>query len=861
MRKRKTTNGHGWLLALECLEKRQLLTAVTLSSRYEAHPTGVMAYAHVEDVSDHVLDIEITAGASESVLIKLTDGISVTSLTAYGSDGEVLSNWEVLDSPWQALNPGTGWISGTASPHEGTHRIHVEFSRDQGVYFNESVYVEALFGVKPIELDPDDIPERVELEFESTSPDEESFLGWIPQLELVPTVRPVSGPWAISYSNSADKAIWPNSVDPATDVLQLPSPTITDDSFDFYSGVWISYESATGRLVVRSSEHSPITAFEMTNEEGLFTGPTPASHGDNPFNVYKPNKLFSLNMPPHGRSFFDFGNVLPPGMTRDEMTSKFRIDGAHQGGGGLSTIVFSVDGDIPFEQAIQKVKRVLPWEAVSSYADTSIKLYGHNSQELHVDYHWDASLRGVNGAEMIPRASIRYRDVGSSFWQTLFDLEPCKDECHATGIVSGYDGMFELRVENSSFGAPLTISSLELNSAFVRQPIRFPLDVAEDELVTIMAGYDSNGFTIRDSAERIVASEVSSVRLGGTEEGTSRYYVDLLPTSPLIAMKLLRQPWTQKVVQPSAYATANRFFLNLSGEIDQRSCSFSNVTWDGPELISSELFHWNASFEFMGPTEQRLYTLKVPANACRLTSGDWVAGGDYIIDYLPPKVASIPMENATVPMGTHSAVIYFDEPIYANSYVAQPASIRDKATNHIVESGQWASSYVPEALRIKLPLLPPGEYELVIGALDVSDMNSNQVTMDGLTFSFRVAEEAGDAEQMAFDVDRNQVIDPRDFGFFLADLWDTPEPSMDLNGDGEVSEEDADEWIERTGIFPVGDVSMDGVFDEIDLEWLSYMALDSPATWRTGDFDGDGFYTTADMTLAMQGGLQEDDEA
>lgn len=57
---------------------------------------------------------------------------------------------------------------------------------------------------------------------------------------------------------------------------------------------------------------------------------------------------------------------------------------------------------------------------------------------------------------------------------------------------------------------------------------------------------------------------------------------------------------------------------------------------------------------------------------------------------------------------------------------------------------------------------------------------------------------------------------------------------------------------------PAGDVDMDGDFDQDDLHLLGGLAFDTAATWSTGDFDADGYYTHADLILAFQGGWLAD---
>jgi hypothetical protein len=59
-----------------------------------------------------------------------------------------------------------------------------------------------------------------------------------------------------------------------------------------------------------------------------------------------------------------------------------------------------------------------------------------------------------------------------------------------------------------------------------------------------------------------------------------------------------------------------------------------------------------------------------------------------------------------------------------------------------------------------------------------------------------------------------------------------------------------------------GDATMDGVFDSVDLVHLFQLsqyedALDSNSHWGSGDWDGDGDFTSSDFVLAFQQGLYE----
>ncbi len=347
------------------------------------------------------------------------------------------------------------------------------------------------------------------------------------------------------------------------------------------------------------------------------------------------------------------------------------------------------------------------------------------------------------------------------------------------------------------------------------------------------------------------------LRLGGIQPGVTRYYIDLIPQTPLVSLEITREAKRRVDRRPSVDSTSGEFIVNLPDAIDLRSCDFTGFAWDGPAIDNVETYEARSlRFTFVGPTEQRIHTLNIPANTCRMTTGEWLAGGAYPVDYQPPRIVSIPLESAKpLPGGSNSVVIYFDEQVNYFASAETNFAIRGK-------DNQWpigrvvSDPMVPSVgIRFELPPLLPGEYEVTITNLDVFDFDSNRTWIDGLTFSFRVSDEIADAANSAFDIDRNEVIDPRDFHFFAMDFHDSPAPYFDLNLDGKLDEDDIDEWIARTGIFPMGDVTMDGLFDDNDLGRLAYNTLDTPASRQSGDFDGDGLYTTADLTLAMQHGL------
>ena len=112
----------------------------------------------------------------------------------------------------------------------------------------------------------------------------------------------------------------------------------------------------------------------------------------------------------------------------------------------------------------------------------------------------------------------------------------------------------------------------------------------------------------------------------------------------------------------------------------------------------------------------------------------------------------------------------------------------------------------------------------------------------------------------AGDFDGNAVVDAKDIDLLFEQLRNpNPEPSFDLNQDGNVDEFDRDFLVRDIMGTSFGDANLDGVFDALDLqlirapnEYEDQVPLNS--SWAEGDFDGDGEFTSADIVLAFSWG-------
>ena len=84
-------------------------------------------------------------------------------------------------------------------------------------------------------------------------------------------------------------------------------------------------------------------------------------------------------------------------------------------------------------------------------------------------------------------------------------------------------------------------------------------------------------------------------------------------------------------------------------------------------------------------------------------------------------------------------------------------------------------------------------------------------------------------------------------------------PIYDVNGDGNVDQEDRSTWVIDLKNTWFGDADLNGEFNTTDLVALFQKGefeddLELNSTWDSGDFNGDGEFNTTDFVTAFQGG-------
>ena len=110
------------------------------------------------------------------------------------------------------------------------------------------------------------------------------------------------------------------------------------------------------------------------------------------------------------------------------------------------------------------------------------------------------------------------------------------------------------------------------------------------------------------------------------------------------------------------------------------------------------------------------------------------------------------------------------------------------------------------------------------------------------------------------DVNGDGQVDANDINRLFEEIRSpAPNLNLDLNADGQVNADDRDELVEVLLGTSFGDANLDGVFDSHDLVLVSQAGLyenstPSMAEWQTGDWDGDGKFTSQDVVFAFQRG-------
>ncbi len=499
----------------------------------------------------------------------------------------------------------------------------------------------------------------------------DSLFAWlVPRLEWS-TQRYVSTqPWSLSYSRDYGLPTGPSLDEPGKDLVHVRVPPVPDEAIALHDGVWINYESLTGRVQVRTAEEARMATLQISNQENLFVGPAPPEMG--PHGIYAPEKLVKDFVLSSRSTSFDFGPILPAGLTRIDLMNKLLVLGTYKNGGGFDTVVFSIDGDLPFEMArdLYFQKRIDP--ELKIYAETRLDLPDADWYKVKLKYQWDPEERMLTPPRFLPNAKIEYR-TGRLDWQTLTTIGACSITCELTATIPATGPLLDVRIVAQASDRVLAVQSLDVEAHRSVLPVVFAVDVAADETVTLSSDFDQSYMEVYDDDGQLVGSNEVMIRLGGPGMAAERYYLRLHPRTQIVTLGVSHQP--PEVPGPSYpffQARGSMFDMYMRDSIDVRSCDLTTFQWNGLPIKRFQIDGDVATFELSGPVEPRVHSVIVPDQSCRMTTGEWLQAGSYEVDYEPPKIRSIPLRDGGVlPQGITSFVMNFDEPI-ANWLFDQP---------------------------------------------------------------------------------------------------------------------------------------------------------------------------------------------
>ncbi|MCA9171291.1 MAG: hypothetical protein KDB23_26650, partial [Planctomycetales bacterium] len=278
--------------------------------------------------------------------------------------------------------------------------------------------------------------------------------------------------------------------------------------------------------------------------------------------------------------------------------------------------------------------------------------------------------------------------------------------------------------------------------------------------------------------------------------------------------------------------------VQFTGPIDARTLTFDDFIWrtdDGQLLeMGGGTTQWRnlgtSAVELVLPSNMAAadYQVTLPVGALQDVIGRDVPGWSADIDLRPPQlVANTLTDGQQIVEGETNWILRFDEPI-GRFYVdwillSGPAGTQ---TVRPADIGPLSSRDLG-AFVIPLGDLSPGMYELRSVGPTVADELGNTVTLAPFEFAFEVVSQADFVStHSVYDLDQDGTIDIHDLDLLRLAVQNQlkanpPLGQFDLNDDGLVNQADINEIVVNGLHTQLGDVNLDGRFDDVDLSLLA----------------------------------------
>ena len=235
-------------------------------------------------------------------------------------------------------------------------------------------------------------------------------------------------------------------------------------------------------------------------------------------------------------------------------------------------------------------------------------------------------------------------------------------------------------------------------------------------------------------------------------------------------------------------------------------------------------------FEDDAPSEAAVEANIIGRNVSLIVSGDVGANGGTVVINLPAENLT-PEQIQALALAEAGDITYFDD-----------------------FDGQGAETDADSAV------------SLVIDLMEDFDIAASGEIADDVGGEFLIEEVPAFVDEVDPDVDGDFDGD----GFFgcgdIAMLQDAFraggfEGEFDVNGDGAINQADVEEWVIDIAGSLLGDATLDGIVDAIDLNKLGVSWLQSHADihWCQGDFDSNGTVDAIDLNKVGVNWLQESD--
>jgi hypothetical protein len=643
-----------------------------------------------------------------------------------------------------------------------------------------------------------------------------------------------------------------------------------------HGALTLTYDADTGNLQV-ATQRLPFTTLLLRSTGRLFGGQRPAELTLHGFDVFLPSELFLLRT--RGIEHVDFGPVLPTGLDLATLASDLVITGSNLGGGPLGSPIFRYADD-PLETPLGAV-----------VVDAILSLHGEISASSIVEFDYRFTESSTNpaiddffGSSL--QSGISVSSNGGNHWRTVMPLTACSDDVCSI--------RFDLFESHSNTTAPsellvrlrTTISqgSLIVDNLRIAEPsiqshwYAFNLDDLQSAEIN---GFNLNSVPDLISGEPVRGSLI--VRLFDAQrnlisefpvEHTTQFSLSGIIQPGETDQFLIELQGSARyhfgIEEMTTGSTSNRIDLRKGDSstlslgdvqnLDLRTCTLDDFIWDGPPLRSIDLI---SAFERLdlttiapiGPGE---YTLSLADGSCLDRFGEPMEPRSFEVDYQPPELLDVTIKSQMqLAPGHHDLTFIFDETMQrltVNGSLRIEGPLGQRRLFR--PESPWLVTRESEAIFVPLGYLGEGSYRIIGESIDALDRRQNVTKLDDFVIEFQVVAPEAATIVDPFDVNRDGIRDLADMRLLqMALISPTAHPQFDTDGDGEFTALDLDQLVRQSELVVMGDVNLDGVFDQQDLDELRSIGYGERSSFLMGDFDGNGYFDTSDLRHAMTHGL------